>query len=72
MVKSFDFGPLPATISSVIKSPAMLAVISDTEQPAIKALKATFVIDGLFSGASALKAPIIIPSDDGLAKPQMA
>lgn len=50
----------------------MLAVISETKHPETKARKATLVIDGLRSGASALKAPIIIPIELGLANPQMA
>lgn len=70
MLVSFD--PVPSIISSVIKSPAMLAVINDTKQPETNARKATLVIEGLRSGASALKAPIIIPIELGLAKPHIA
>lgn len=50
----------------------MLAVINETKQPETKARKATFVIEGRRSGASALKAPIMIPIELGLAKPQIA
>lgn len=63
---------MPSTISSVIKSPAMLAVINDTKVPEMKARKATLVIEGLRSGARTPKAAITIPIDPGLAKPQMA
>jgi hypothetical protein len=66
------FAPEFSIISSVINSPAILAVISDTKQPDTNALKATFVIDGRRSGASALSAPIMIPIELGLAKPQIA
>lgn len=38
----------------------------------MKARKATFVMDGLRSGASALSAPIIIPIELGFANPQIA
>jgi hypothetical protein len=62
----------PLIISSVIRRPAMLAVINDTKQPETKARKATAVMDGLRSGASALKAPIMMPMELGFAKPQMA
>lgn len=50
----------------------MLAVVNDTAHPVMKARNATLVIEGRRSGANALKAPIMIPIDDGLAKPQMA
>lgn len=62
----------PDIISSVIKRPAMLAVVNETAHPVMKALSATLVIDGRLSGAKALKAPIMMPIDDGLANPQMA
>lgn len=66
------FGPVPSIISSVINNPAILAVISDTRHPEMKALKATFVMDGRRSGARALSAPIIMPIELGFAKPQIA
>lgn len=72
MNKSRFFGRVPSIISSVISSPAILAVIKDTQQPDTKALNATLVIEGRFSGASALRAPIIIPIELGFAKPQIA
>lgn len=61
----------PATISSVIRRPAMLAVTRETKQPAMKARNATFVIECLLVGASALKPPIMMPIELGLAKPQI-
>jgi hypothetical protein len=67
-----SFSPDPSIISSVMRRPAMLAVMSDTKQPDTKALNATFVIVGRRSGASALRAPIMIPIELGLANPQMA
>lgn len=65
-------GPVPSIISFVISNPAILAVIRDTKQPEMKARNATFVIEGRFSGARALKAPIMIPIELGFAKPQIA
>lgn len=64
--------PVPSTISSVINKPAMLAVMRETKLPETKARNATFAIDGLRSGASALSDPIMIPMELGLAKPQTA
>lgn len=64
--------PVPSIISSVMSSPAMLAVISETKQPDTKARNATFVIAGRLSGARALKDPIMIPIELGFANPQIA
>lgn len=72
MLLIFESCKVPVTISSVIKSPAMPAVMKHTKHPHKKERKATLVISGLRSGAKALSAPIIIPNDDGLAKPQIA
>lgn len=63
---------MPSIIASVIKSPAIQALIKHTIDPARNALKATLVMDFLRSGANALKAPIMIPRELGFAKPQMA
>ena len=60
------------TISSVIKSPAIAAVMNGTKQPQTKDLNATLVKSDRREGANALKAPIIIPNDDGFANPQIA
>lgn len=49
----------------------MLAVTRETKQPAMKARNATFVIECLLVGASALKPPIMMPIELGLAKPQI-
>lgn len=50
----------------------MLAVMKQIVLPEMNALTATDVISGLFSGHIALNEPIIMPSELGLAKPQMA
>jgi hypothetical protein len=50
----------------------MLAVINETKQAETKARNANFVIEVLRSGASALKAPIMMPMELKLAKLQMA
>jgi hypothetical protein len=63
---------LLSIISSVINRPAILAVSNDTKHPQINARKATFVMDGLLSGLSALKIPIKTPIEAGLANPQIA
>lgn len=55
-----------------MSKPAILAVINDTRQPEMKALKATFVMDGRRLGARALNDPIIMPIELGFANPQMA
>lgn len=59
-------------ISSVIKSPAMLAFKKQIIDPAIRARTATEVMTVLFSGDNVPKLPIIIPNELKLAKPQMA
>lgn len=53
-------------------SPAMLAVMKQIMLPEMNALTATDVISGRFSGHIALSEPIIMPSELGLANPQMA
>lgn len=50
----------------------MHAFIKQIMLPEINALNATDVISGRFSGHIALNEPIIIPSELGLANPQMA
>jgi hypothetical protein len=50
----------------------MLAVANVTRHAEIKALTATFVTSDLLSGANEEIAPIIIPTDAGFAKLQMA
>jgi hypothetical protein len=72
MVKFMFFGPVPSIISSVINNPAILAVISDTMQPEMKARNATFVIESRLSGASADRAPIKTPIEQRFANPQIA
>lgn len=46
--------------------------MKQTKAPVINARNATDVTRPFFSGHSELKLPIIIPSDDGLAKPHTA
>lgn len=55
-----------------INKPATLAVMSVTKQPDINALRTTFVIAGLLSGANADNPPTIIPIELGLAKLHIA
>lgn len=52
--------------------PAMEAVIKVTQLPAIIARKATAVMSCRREGSSELNAPIIMPMEDGLAKPHKA
>lgn len=63
---------LQFVISSVINRPAMLAVTKVTKHAEIKARTASFVTSGLRSGARAEIPPIMIPTEAGLAKLQMA
>lgn len=50
----------------------MHAFIKQIMLPEMNALNATDVMSGRFSGHIALNEPIIIPSELGLANPQMA
>lgn len=59
-------------MSGVIKRPAIEAVISVTQVPDTKALKATAVISCLRDGSRELIAAIMIPMDDGFANPHKA
>lgn len=50
----------------------MHAVIKQTMAPPIAARNTSLVMAALFSGTKALNPEIIIPTDPGLANPQMA
>lgn len=52
--------------------PAIDAVMNVTQLPATRARRATAVMSGRLEGSIELNAPIIIPSEEGFAKPQIA
>lgn len=58
--------------SGVINNPAMLAVMKQMIDPATNPRNATSTMTDFFSGHIALSAPIITPTELGLANPQIA